>query len=303
MRTTIKSTAVLLAAGMMLAGNSLAQQTPAAPAKPATSTKSTSSTSTAKTGTTKTGTATGTKTTAAPAQLTTEKQKASYAIGMSIGKRLHDDGAEVDTTVILRGLKDGLAGAKTAMTDDEARTTLMNFQKTMHDQLSSKYKKEGDDYRAANKAKPGVMTLPSGLQYKVITQGTGPKPSATDSVVCNYRGTFIDGKEFDSSYKRNEPATFPVTGVIKGWTEALQMMSVGSKWQLVIPPDLAYGEQGRPTIPPNSTLVFEVELVKIAEKKPETPQPQAGAPQAQPQAAPQGQPQSAAPNGSTQNPK
>jgi FKBP-type peptidyl-prolyl cis-trans isomerase len=147
----------------------------------------------------------------------------------------------------------------------------------VHDQLLAKNKKAGDDYRAANKAKPGVVVLPSGLQYKVLQAGTGPKPTAADSVECNYRGTFIDGKEFDSSSKHGGPATFGVTQVIKGWTEALQMMPVGSKWQLVVPPDLAYGESGRPSIPPNSTLVFEVELVKIAEKpkaEPETPQPQ-----------------------------
>src|SRR6516165_10257637 len=119
---------------------------------------------------------------------------------------------------------------------------------------SAKNKTEGAAYLAANKAKDGVVTLPSGLQYKIITAGTGPKPAAADSVVCNYRGTLIDGKEFDSSYKRGQPATFPVAGVIKGWTEALQLMPVGSKWQLVIPPDLAYGERGQGgDIGPNAT--------------------------------------------------
>ena len=128
-------------------------------------------------------------------------------------------------------------------------------------------KKEGDTFLAANKAKPGVTTLPSGLQYKVLKEGTGPKPTPTDTVECNYRGTLIDGKEFDSSYKRGEPATFPVTGVIKGWTEALQLMPVGSKWQLVLPPDLAYGERGAGAdIGPNATLVFEVELLSIVKQ-------------------------------------
>ena len=143
--------------------------------------------------------------------------------------------------------------------------------------------------------KKGVVTLPSGLQYKILQAGTGPKPSKDDSVVCNYRGTFVDGKEFDSSYKRGEPATFPVSGVIKGWTEALQLMPVGSKWQLIIPPDLAYGEEGRPGMPPNETLVFEVSLEKIAEKEktpPEAPtaqQPGQGAPEQQKPGQPVGQ--------------
>ena len=125
--------------------------------------------------------------------------------------------------------------------------------------------KEGDAFLAANKSKPGVVTLPSGLQYKILTAGAGPKPTAADSVVCNYRGTLINGTEFDSSYKRGQPATFPVSGVIKGWTEALQLMPVGSKWQLFVPPDLAYGARGAGSeIGPNSTLIFEVELMSIA---------------------------------------
>ena len=128
-------------------------------------------------------------------------------------------------------------------------------------------KKEGEAFLAANKGKDGVVTLPSGLQYKILTAGTGPKPTASDSVVCNYRGTLINGTEFDSSYKRGQPATFPVTGVIKGWTEALQLMPVGSKWQLFIPSDLAYGERGAGAdIGPNSTLIFEVELLSIEDK-------------------------------------
>ena len=128
-------------------------------------------------------------------------------------------------------------------------------------------KKEGEDFLAANKSKEGVVTLPSGLQYKVLKEGTGPKPSPTDSVVCNYRGTLINGTEFDSSYKRGQPATFPVNGVIKGWTEALQLMPVGSKWQLFIPPDLAYGQRGAGAdIGPNATLIFEVELLSIQGK-------------------------------------
>jgi FKBP-type peptidyl-prolyl cis-trans isomerase len=125
----------------------------------------------------------------------------------------------------------------------------------------------GDAFLAANKSKEGVVTLPSGLQYKILTAGSGPKPTATDTVTCNYRGTLIDGSEFDSSYKNGKPVSFPLNGVIKGWTEALQLMPVGSKWQLVIPPDLAYGDAGRPGIPPGATLVFEVELISIGEQK------------------------------------
>jgi len=128
-------------------------------------------------------------------------------------------------------------------------------------------KKQGDAFLAANKAKEGVVTLPSGLQYKILTEGKGPKPAATDSVVCNYRGTLIDGTEFDSSYKRGQPATFPVGQVIPGWTEALQLMPVGSKWQLFIPPDLAYGERSpSPVIGVNSTLIFDIELLSIQGK-------------------------------------
>ena len=145
---------------------------------------------------------------------------------------------------------------------------------------AAKNKTEGDSFLAGNKSKEGVVTLPSGLQYKILTAGTGPKPAATDSVVCNYRGTLIDGKEFDSSYKRGQPATFGVSQVIKGWTEALQLMPVGSKWQLFVPSTLAYGERGAGAeIGPNATLIFEVELLSIQDKaksdksaKPEVPE-------------------------------
>ena len=135
-------------------------------------------------------------------------------------------------------------------------------------QLSDANKKEGTAFLAANKAKQGVTTLPSGLQYKIEKEGTGPKPAASDTVVCNYRGTLIDGKEFDSSYKRGQPASFPVSGVIKGWTEALQLMPVGSKWDLYVPAELAYGDRGAgPDIGPGATLIFEVELLSIQGKK------------------------------------
>ncbi|MGB2603730.1 MAG: FKBP-type peptidyl-prolyl cis-trans isomerase, partial [Candidatus Sulfotelmatobacter sp.] len=174
-------------------------------------------------------------------------------------------------------VKDALAGGKTLLTDDEAQAALTEMQNDMRKKQQEKQqvagaanKKEGEAFLAGNKGKEGVVALPSGLQYKIIKSGTGPKPAATDSVFCNYRGTLIDGKEFDSSYKRGQPATFPVNGVIKGWTEALQLMPVGSKWQLFIPADLAYGDRGAgPDIGPDATLIFEVELVSIQDKSKE----------------------------------
>lgn len=207
--------------------------------------------------------------------LTTDKQKQSYALGMNIGRGLTRQQVDVDPVVLARGLRDTLAGAKPLLTDDQAQAALTQLQtmvKTKEEAAAQKAgeenMKEGQDFLAANKTKDGVVTLPSGLQYKILTPGTGPKPAATDTVVCNYRGTFIDGTEFDSSYKRNQPATFPVNGVIKGWTEALQLMPVGSKWQLFIPSDLAYGSRGAGgVIGPNKTLVFEVELLSIQPKK------------------------------------
>jgi FKBP-type peptidyl-prolyl cis-trans isomerase len=209
--------------------------------------------------------------------LTTQKDKFSYALGMNLGSNLHKQSVPVDPNILLRGLKDALAGGKTALTEEQARAALMEVQNEMRKKQQAEMqaageanKKEGDAFLAANKAKEGVVTLPSGLQYKILTQGTGPKPTATDSVVCNYRGTLINGTEFDSSYKRGEPATFPVSGVIKGWTEALQLMPVGSKWQLFVPSDLAYGERSPgPEIAPDSTLIFEVELLSIQSKSDE----------------------------------
>jgi len=172
-------------------------------------------------------------------------------------------------------LKDSIAGGKTLLTDDEAKAAITQLQDEVRkaeeqkmQQAAETNKKAGDAFLAANKTKDGVVTTPSGLQYKILTAGSGAKPAATETVVCNYRGTLVDGTEFDSSYKRGQPATFPVGGVIKGWTEALQLMPVGSKWQLFVPSDLAYGERGRsPVIEPNSTLVFEVELVSIQPAK------------------------------------
>jgi FKBP-type peptidyl-prolyl cis-trans isomerase FklB len=268
-------TALLLAASTMLAGDAYAQQTPAS-TPPATTPAAPGATTTTKPPVKKTGTAT--KSATAPAALTTRKQKFSYALGMNIGTglgtNLKKQSVEIDPALVSEGLKDALAGAKTRLTEDEAKAVLTEVQNDVRKEQAEKAKeaavtnkKEGDDFLAANKSKEGVVTLPSGLQYKILTPGTGPKPAATDTVVCNYRGTLIDGKEFDSSYKRGQPNTFGVNQVIKGWTEALQLMPVGSKWQLVIPASLAYGERGAGSeIGPDATLIFEVELLSIQEK-------------------------------------
>jgi len=206
----------------------------------------------------------------APA-LKTDKEKLSYAMGMDLGGQLKAQAVEIDPNLFAEGLKTVLAGGKTLMTDAEAKAAISQLQlarvakQTAALQAAgAKNKSEGDAFLAANKSKEGFVTLPSGIQYKILTAGTGKQPTIDDTVVCQYRGTLIDGKEFDSSYKRGQPATFPVKGVIKGWTEVLQLMPVGSKWQVVIPPDLAYGARGSgPDIGPNATLVFEIELVAI----------------------------------------
>ena len=206
----------------------------------------------------------------APA-LKTEKDKLSYAMGMDLGNQLKTRAVDVDPAIFGRGLADALAGSKTLLTADEAKAIITELQKAMLVKqaaeakvVGDKNKAEGDAFLAANKAKEGVVALPSGVQYKVLTAGTGKMPTAEDTVICQYRGTLIDGKEFDSSYKRGQPATFPVKGVIKGWTEVLQLMPVGSKWQVFIPPNLAYAERGSGAmIGPNATLIFEIELVAI----------------------------------------
>jgi FKBP-type peptidyl-prolyl cis-trans isomerase FklB len=193
---------------------------------------------------------------------------------MNIARRLTQQPVELDKAALVQGFKDELSGGKVLLTDDQVDAELKqlsaeaNVMAQQQEQKAAEANmKEGQDFLATNKTKEGVKVLPSGLQYKVEKEGTGPKPSASDTVVCNYRGTFINGKEFDSSYKRGEPATFPVSGVIKGWTEALQLMPVGSKWQLYIPSDLAYGTRGAGgVIGPNQTLIFDVELLSIKGK-------------------------------------
>ena len=183
--------------------------------------------------------------------------------GKRLGESLRKQSVPFDPALLARGMKDGLAGGKTLLTDQEAQAAMEEVRSDLIKKQQAAGKKEGDDFLAVNKGKEGVVVLPSGLQYKVLKAGTGPKPTASDTVACNYRGTLINGTEFDSSYKRGQPSKFAVNGVIKGWTEALQLMPVGSKWQLFVPSDLAYGEQGGPGIAPNSTLIFEVELVSI----------------------------------------
>jgi FKBP-type peptidyl-prolyl cis-trans isomerase FklB len=256
-----RSTATVLVAGIVLLGGAAAQQTPAKPSQSTTTTTHRRTTTAA--------------TKPKPLVLTTEKDKQSYAIGLNVGKSLHRDDIDVDPKIVLQGLQDAMAAGAVLLTDDQIKTVMTDLQNQVRQKqeekrqaLAESNKQDGAAFLAANATKPGVVTLPDGLQYKILTPGSGPKPTATDSVVCNYRGTLLDNTEFDSSYKRGQPATFPVSGVIKGWTEALQLMPVGSKWQLFIPADLAYGERARDPIGPNATLVFELELLSIQPKTP-----------------------------------
>jgi FKBP-type peptidyl-prolyl cis-trans isomerase FklB len=271
MRKPIIAALITFAAVAMLAGNVLAQQAPVTATQQAPAAKP------QKPPAAKTSEAPAAKSTtaAAPAPaLTTDRDKESYALGMNIAKGLKAQSVDVDTALLLRGMKDTLSGAQPLLSDEQAVAALKELQGEVQKkqdeekkELGDKNMKEGRAFLADNKTKEGVVTLPSGLQYKILTQGTGPKPTAADTVVCQYRGTLINGTEFDSSYKRGQPATFPVGRVIKGWTEALQLMPVGSKWQLFIPPDLAYGDRGAGgVIGPNATLIFEVELVSIQGK-------------------------------------
>jgi FKBP-type peptidyl-prolyl cis-trans isomerase FklB len=203
--------------------------------------------------------------------LTDQKHKVSYALGMSIGLNMKRQGIEVDPATLARGLADAYAGGETLLTDKEAQETLMAFQHEMQAKQQEKAKseaadneKKGQAFLEENKKKDGVKTLPDGLQYKVLKEGTGKQPTAESTVKVNYKGTLIDGTEFDSSYKRGQPAEFAVNGVIKGWTEALQLMKEGAKWQLYVPASLAYGDRGAGNvIPPGSTLIFDVELLQV----------------------------------------
>jgi len=228
---------------------------------------------------------------ASPISLDTKAKKVSYCIGLTMMRNFRAQAMDVEGEVFLRGISDSVKGAKPLLTQKEISQTMIAFQqerRALQQERMAKQKADmekrrammakqrklaaanapkakakGAAFLAANAKRPGIVTLPSGLQYKILKKGAGRKPTKTDTVVCHYRGSFINGKEFDSSYKHNKPAQFRVTGVIKGWTEALQLMAVGAKWQLSIPSELAYGKSGRGSIGPNEALLFDIELVGI----------------------------------------
>ena len=201
----------------------------------------------------------------------TESDKISYSVGYRLGGDFKRQQVDIKSDMLLQGIEDAASGGEALMTDEEMRTVMMNLANRVKAVQMEKMKqqgaenvKAGEAFLAENSGKEGVTTLPSGLQYKVITAGEGKSPQKSDKVTVNYRGSLIDGTEFDSSYSRNKPATFGVGQVIPGWTEALQLMKEGDKWEIVIPSKLGYGERGAGAkIPPNSTLVFEVELISV----------------------------------------
>jgi FKBP-type peptidyl-prolyl cis-trans isomerase FklB len=220
--------------------------------------------------------------------LADEKSRISYAVGMMTGHQWKQQDIDLDPDIYARAIKDAMAGGAMLLTPEQAQQTIDAFKKELaakqqqrQIEQAAKNKTDGEAFLGANKNQPGVQTLPDGLEYLVITNGTGAIPAAGDTVTVNYRGTLIDGTEFDSSYKRGQPATFPVGGVIPGWTEALQKMNVGSKWKLFIPSELAYGGQGNRGIAPNSVLIFEVELLAVQRPNPQpasVPPPSANPP-------------------------
>jgi len=306
MRKLFPPTLVFALTGIFLGGAALAQQgstqAPAATtSKPATNSAPKSAASGQTAGAAKTGQgASAAKkpaaTTGTATVLKTDKDKRSYAIGLNIGAKVANElkagGVDMDSAILARGIRDSLTNAKHLMTDEEVKASLTALETALREKARAEYevmaaanKKEGDDFLAANKGKDGVQTLPSGLQYKVLKAGAGPKPAATDKVSCNYKGSFLDGKEFDSSERHGgKPVTFGVSEVIKGWTEALQLMPVGSRWQLFVPSDMAYGPRGAgQEIGPNKALIFEVELVSIEPKS--EAKPDAARPDAKPNAA------------------
>jgi FKBP-type peptidyl-prolyl cis-trans isomerase FklB len=290
----MKSEWKAIVAGLLLAGIAIAQETAAskndAPARSASEVHSQKMTAHQAAGSkveTKNGAAKGER--QGPITFNSAKEKVSYALGVELAAGLKYQRMDVDLPLIIRGMRDAFANedTKLAMPPKEIADTLKQYGEDRKrglehamQMVSEKNKKAGEDFVAQNAKKDGVVTLPSGLQYKVLKEGDGNKPVLADSIVCNYRGTLVDGTEFDSSYKQNKPVTFPLKSVIKGWREAIQLMPVGSKWQLVVPPQLGYGERGAGgIIGPNTTLVFEVELVSIGDKV-------AGAAQAQEQTQP-----------------
>lgn len=212
---------------------------------------------------------------AKPSPFKDERDKVSYALGLNMGNYIKRQDFDPNIEQIVKAIQDAMEGKPPLIDDAEMRTTMMAWQKTQREKGDAKRKEEGVKYLADNKAKEGVKVTASGLQYKVLTPGDGPSPTTNDVVSVQYRGTLINGTEFDSSYKRGKPADFSVTGVIKGWTEALLMMKKGAKWAITIPSELAYGERGNPSIPGNSVLNFEVELVDFKPKPtpPATPVP------------------------------
>lgn len=204
-------------------------------------------------------------------EMKTMMDSVSYIIGIDIARNLQKNKLEVIPDLLSKGLKDHFSGAPSLVSDEQMQNLMGRFQQIMMAkqqqmarEMAEKNKKEGEAFLAQNKTKEGVITTASGLQYKIIIKGNGKIPTAQDTVVAHYKGTLVDGTEFDNSFKRNEPATFPVTGVIKGWQEALQLMPVGSKWEIYIPSELGYGEQGAgQAIPPGAALIFEIELISI----------------------------------------
>lgn len=219
---------------------------------------------------------------ASTAVLESEEARESYVIGLQLGESIKKSGLELDTAALFVAIEDALKGRAPALTQEEMMTTMQALQEKMKSQQEKMMQemqsqaednlKKAEEFLAKNAGEPNVMKTDSGLQYMVVKQGEGEKPVAASKVRVQYKGTLLDGTEFDSSYKRGEPAEFQVGGVIKGWQEALQLMPVGSQYKLFIPPDLAYGPQPRPGIPGNSLLIFEVELLEIVAAAPETEQ-------------------------------
>jgi FKBP-type peptidyl-prolyl cis-trans isomerase FklB len=218
-------------------------------------------------------------------ELTLQKDRESYSIGFQVGTSIKNDGVEIDLDLLMQGLKDAIEGTQPRLSQEEMTRLITDLRKVTREaqqkkiqELGVKNLKEGEAFLAENQKKEGVKTTGSGLQYRILKEGDGPLPKATDTVSVHYKGSFIDGKEFHSSYERGTPEKFQVSGVIKGWTEALQLMKVGSKWQIFVPPELAYGQSSPGArIPPNSALVFEIDLLSIEQE-----QPPAGAVKPQP---------------------
>jgi FKBP-type peptidyl-prolyl cis-trans isomerase FklB len=206
-----------------------------------------------------------------PSALKTEKEQMSYGVGVDMARHFKRSGVEIDVDTLIRALKDELSGSPLLMSESELRAARTAYQAAMRRKLAEardaagqESKQKSEEFLAANKTKEGVVTLPSGLQYKVLRAGTGKKAGDTDTVECHYRGTLLDGTEFDSSYKAGQARTLKVAGAIPGFREALKLMPAGSKWQIFIPPQLAYGARGSgKTIPPHSALIYEVELLAV----------------------------------------